>query len=45
VFFPTLKSSTELGFAVFSRYWKQVKVQGLNDGGIGGKQFNFISAN
>jgi hypothetical protein len=31
-FFTTLKSSTELGFAVFSRYWKQVKVQGLNVG-------------
>jgi len=28
-FFPTLKSSTELGFAVFSRYWKQVEVRAL----------------
>jgi hypothetical protein len=43
VLLPTLKSSTELGFAVFSRYWKQVKVQGLNDDSISGKQFTFIT--
>jgi hypothetical protein len=44
-FFLTLKSSTELGFAVFSRYWKQVEIQGLNDGGIGGKQLLLLLYN